>query len=430
MALRSKKKSSKTKSSKVLFQIQVSNKQQNSFSFEMEGKTLASYIDKLLVVTGHVNSNAINRRHLFVSYNKTLYLVGYSSDTHIAINTGIETKVTGSFNFDADILKGVVKGKSDLNFEYDGSELNISSGRFKAGLKTSPITVDQIPAINDLFGQGIKHSDAIGAELLSRLKLGSQRTRVIDHHDDKVTSPMNITVKDGKLVILSFSRWSFNRFECEVESPRDIELTVSNEVFTLVSKVLDERDEDSASFFVEESGFRVLSENLIIGLPPLSSSEEDSLENVNVIFDGTWASKSKSLYLFSVNELSDTISNIRTLITDRNAGYMTLKFGAKGVTLSFSNDNGNAQDSVVYAKPGKKSPFKKLPAPKKASANIHPHIFGDVLLNMKGTTSVIGLTRFELDKSSDTTPNTLLSDSYIEDELGTVRIRQIASLRT
>lgn len=415
---RKPKTSSKAVSNEKLFKIQINEKlSSNSFSFEIEGKTLSSLLDSLTVITGFVNANNVMRKHLFVAYEGFLYLVGYSTDTHIAINTGIEVDVSGCFNIDAEILKRVINKRGAMQCDYDGSELKIVSGKFKSALKTNPITVDQIPAVNEIF-VGISRKDAIGSELLNRLRVASQRTRVIDHHDDKAVSPMNISIKDDRLTVAVVNRWVINLMEADLSSGmgRDFNLVISSDIFNVVNRVLSEDDEDTASFFVEESGFRVLSDNVLIGLPPLQELDTKMLDHVIETFSDYENAPTDGMYSIPVKDSLDTLASIGTLMTSNQSGYVNLNFGKSGVEFAFSNEHGDVSNIIDYS---------KLPKTvKKNEVAIHPKILADVLNNVKEGSVMCKLKHLEGDS-----PTAITVYHKMTDDFGTINIRQTASLK-
>lgn len=380
------KKTTKSNSA-VSFQIQLSEKSKNKFEFNMDAKIMVEAVDKLIAVTGFVSNSSVMRRHMLVSYGGNLFIIGYSSDTNIAIDTGIEVADSGAFNFEPEVLKGIIKGRGNIQFKYDGTELAMKDGRFNGVIKTTPVTVDQIPAVNDIFGKGLKRSNGIGSELLSRLREGVQRTRLIDHLDDRQASQIYIDYEDGVLKAITKTRWASSLFECQFEAGKEkpFRMSLTNEVFNVINKVLGDEAEQSASFFISEAGFRVLSKNVVVSLPPVQETEQSSIDEFYALMDMVNKKKPSGEYQINVRDCTDTINNLLVLVTEKASGVLRAKFASKGVNLSFSNDNGSVANTFSYveqkAEKGKKKT--KSAAVAEQTIQLYPKIFNDLLTNIK-----------------------------------------------
>lgn len=419
---KTKSKSGKSSSKDILFKFSVSDKLKNTFGFELGAKQMTEYVDKLTAVTGFVSSNALSRRHMFIAYGKRLYMVGYSTDTHIAIDTGIETEVDGAFNFDAEVFKGVIKGRGHIEFDYDGNDLNMKSGRFKSSIRTMPITIDQIPAINDLFGRGIDRSESLHKDLLAQIREGVSRTRIIDHLDDMSVSPMTITYKDNQIKITTQTRWAGCVFVANLKAGCDnkpFKMSLTGDVFKLINKVFEGKSEKGASFFMSDRGFSVISDDAVIGLPPLQETDESDLEDFTQLMSTLDTLDPSGSYLLDVQDNLDTINNVVVLLNDKNTGNLKANFGSKGVSLSFENDSGNVSDAFTYQKTTKKGKSK----PTKQVIALYPKIYQDALANCKE-----GNFLAQTYSTMGGEPNILVMDSNHDNDLSKCNLRQFVLL--
>lgn len=339
--------------------IKLSEKNQKPFKFELDGKSLVTMIDKITAVSGFISSSGTMRRHMFVSYKKHLYLVGYSTDTFIAIDSGARTDAEGGFNFDADKLKGLVKNRGALKFAYTGTELRIMGGKYKAMIKPSPITIDQIPQVNEFFGREEDKSEALGGELLARLKTGISKTQIYDHFNENAPSPITVVfgsekrkVTGGKsksvnvLKVVTQTHWAGSMYEAMIkESHKPFKMVLSSQVFSLVSKVIGD-SEEGAHFYFQAEGFKVQTNDTIIGLPPMQEAETNQLEVFEDLLKGLDQSNVANKMTFNVSDAVDTMQNVMVLALKND---MQMSITAKGNDCYFgiSNDEGSVKNSIA-----------------------------------------------------------------------------------
>jgi hypothetical protein len=346
------------------FIIQVSEKNTDSFSFELDGKVLSDYLARVTSVTGFISGGAAMRRHLLVSYEKQLFLVGYSNDTFVAINTGAKTRSSGACRFDPDLMKGLLKGRKDCKFEFTGAELRFASGRYKGSIKCEVIDIDEINKINGYFSTAVDKKDSLSPELLARLHEGVSRTNMVDYHDEKVAnSPITINYDGKALRVMTLTNWSGAMYEAQAKSKHDsFNMVITRDVYNLIKKVAGETEED-LGFYISDEQFRVENDLLSLGLPPLQESEHSIEKFVELMTD---LEKAKALgqYQLDVEEAKDTMANIDVLSSDSSAVNMDFqtKKGKGGkpmfrAVFGISNDLGSTENSFQVKFIGPKKPI-------------------------------------------------------------------------
>lgn len=381
--------------------LKISDQHRKPFSFKLNGKVLTPMLDKLLLVSGFISASSAMRRHLFVSYRKKLYLVGYSTDTFISIDTGAKTKIDGGFNFEPDQLKGLIKNKGDLLFKYNGSsslDISVHEGKYKATLKPSPITVDQMPQVQQYFGKPSEKTNALPSEVLTKLKTGVSRTQVFDHFNDSAPSPITVLYgqEDKKLLqVFTMSGWAGAMYEASTEKAhKPFKMVISPQVFSLVSKVLGDSEED-VDFFFQDENFRVETPELIVGLPPM----QDTTNNDYKLFQSYLKSmealdkkgKTSGRIRLNFSDVNPLMQNVMVLATE-NQMRMTIKAEKNKCAFSVAHDGGSVSDILNGT-----GPLKPETKPKRGTkkpqpvehfvpfeGDCYPRIFIDAMSNIKG----------------------------------------------
>lgn len=368
----------------MAIELKINDKKQNAFDFEMDGKLLSTMIEKILAVSGFINSSGTMRRHMFVSYQKAVYLVGYSTDTFIAIKTKAKTRRDGAFNFDADKLKGLVKAKGKLNFEFTGNEFRISGGTYKVMIKPTPISIDQVPQVNDFFGQAAKKSEALGSDILAKLKNGISQTQIYDHFNENAPSPITVLLQpDSKkrliLKVMTQTHWAGALYEAVVkEKHKPFKMVLSSQVFNLISKVAGE-DSAGAEFYFQEEGFKVQTEDTVIGLPPLQETETNKIEAFDDLLAGIKSSKKLAEFDFNVRPAIETMQSIMVLAV-KNDFQMMLTGKNSSCSFSIDNDEGKVSDSIELES---KTKAFKVPC--------FPRVIQDAMSNVKSGSAKMGI---------------------------------------
>lgn len=333
------------------FIIQVSEKNTGDFSFELDGKVLSDYLARVVSVTGFVSGSAALRRHLLVSYEKTLFLVGYSNDTFVAINTGAKTKSSGACRFDPELMKGLLKGRSACKFSFNGSALDFTSGRYKGSINCEVIDIDEINKINSYFASPVDKKDSLSPELLSRLHEGVSRTKMVDYHDEKVSnSPITINYDGSSIRVMALTNWSGAMYEAKAKSKhKAFNMVITRDVYSLIKKVAGETEEE-LGFYISDDQFRVENSMLSLGLPPLQESEH-SIEKFIELMDDLTKAKPIGSYQLKVEDAKDTMDNIDVLSSDSSA--VNMDFQTKQIKgkpafraiFGISNDRGSSENS-------------------------------------------------------------------------------------
>jgi hypothetical protein len=220
--------------------------------------------------------------------------------------------------------------------------------KFVSSIKTSPVTIDQYSLINDYFNNSAQESDALGSELLKKLRRGVNKTRLVDYTDNGQVSPVNVQFKDGNLVIITHNNYCGSYYETNItEEHEPFSMVISNEVFNLVTKVIDNDDEESkANFYFLDDRFLVSTGDIYIYLPPLQDKESDSTKGVQDLLSKlSEADSVHTKHALRTQEIAEILSTVTVISKDR--GNMSLNIDAKGNhTFASNSDEGSTKDTV------------------------------------------------------------------------------------
>lgn len=343
-----------------------------AFSFTANARELLDRIQKVMTVTGFTSSSGLGKHHLIVSYNKEVFILGYSDETYAVVKLeGVTSTKSGSFNFDPERLTKLIKGRGEIEFEYDGSRLGYSAGRFSGDLVTVAVSIDQIPRVKGIFStKNSNKGGAIKSDLLEAVKEG---VKMVDLKDNYFGNTLNCNIDfDGeKLSVSSFDNFHLAKYDREIsdKKAKPFKLAMPANMFSLIDRFT---EDSPAKFFMEAQDFRVLGKDFLVGLPPVQLDKE-SFE----IADKFVSTLGKPLVQFTTDSsLTAALDNLLAL--EKDGAKLSMKVSSKGqVQLGLKTDHGEAKDAF------KVSDFKSKSKLSKLDLKLDPPILLDLLRNIK-----------------------------------------------
>lgn len=332
------------------------------FTFTADCKQLEQSIKKITNVLALTSQPAC-----FVSvYKKRLCLVGLGSDVFVLVAVPNSTVDAGAstFGFVPDKLAGLIKGRSIMQFSFNGQDCSFKqqAGKYTGSIVTQPVTTDQQTSIDNYLSQkssGFK----LPATLLSVLKTGLAATSIKDvYQNNPLISYVSMNSK-GLLQVSSFDAQHFGLFELQTDTKAStFRAALPASHFSLIDQVSDGVD---AQFSLSSSNVRVEGKGFIISLPA-TQAEDKHYQMVSTFLAGM----PKPVYACAYDnaQLTNLTENLYTLYSANTSFALQAKDAA--LRIQFTTPSGTAADAMKVA------PTK---ASKPVKAGVDPRLFKDIL---------------------------------------------------
>ena len=189
-----------------------------AFSFSSDCKTLEQSLKKVLSVVGP-------QATFFLGvYKKAVVVLGLSSDSFVMLSIpNSETAAqSGIFSFDHAVLPGLIKGRSVMEFKFNGSECLFKQvkGKYDGKIKTTDVTDDQLNQLEEKLTTKTKESSVISPETFAKIRLGISATGIHDVYQN-TTLLSYVVIDAGRLVISSFDAQHFGMFRCKLDTTKE-----------------------------------------------------------------------------------------------------------------------------------------------------------------------------------------------------------------
>jgi DNA polymerase III sliding clamp (beta) subunit (PCNA family) len=349
----------------------------NKFSFICAASDMKAAISKVEAVTNYSGAQDLEKSFILAVYNKDTYLIGYSPDTFVVVKlkaTEVSQK-DGSVEINTTNLSGLISGRAELNFEYDGSRLNVSGvkGKYSCSLLTTPVTDTKVIRVNKLIQINSEKAKSLDSDTLTKLRSGIKLAELKDIYSDSGKTGLLclISMKDNVLTINSFDNFHLSLYRSKVSSKDSFKLAIPEQTFTIIEKFLTE--ETGVKFFISDTGLRVQNDQFVVVLPPVQV-EDNQYSQVSTYLK----TLDKPSIKFSLSkDAVTTVSNMLTLAgKDSRFEFSVIPNGV--VKLGLSVDGGDIKDMFKC----KDLDIGKNKKP--VNFKVDPRLFVDLFRKLKG----------------------------------------------
>lgn len=335
-----------------------------SFFFSADCKALEPTIKKVVGVM----SNASSPSFFIGVYKKKVCVVGLSGETFVlSAIQGAKASGEGAFGFAPDILSGLIKGRKELEFSFNGQECVFKQvkGPYKGTLVTAPITEDQKSSC-EAFLTGSKKVDAVlPAELLACLKSGLAATNIKDVYQGTTLLSYISVDKKGNLSVSSFDSQHFGLLTLSTGvKGLEFKAAMPASHFSLIDQISAGVE---SKFSFSNGSVRVDGSGFILVLPA-TQSEDQNYSMVANFVEGLTKPIFKCGY--DSGQLSSLTDNLFTLYNANTSFVLSAKDGSSTLSVNFNTPSGSASDAMKVAVSKNSKAFK---------AGVDPRLFRDIL---------------------------------------------------
>jgi hypothetical protein len=242
---------------------------------------------------------------------------------------------TGNFAFDLKMLQGVVKGRSDFDFNYTGSELEFKALKTKYSGKvvTLPVTKEQASIFNEISQEkikGVKLTDEVLSEISTAVKCTS-----IKNVATKESINSLISIKKGKLYVSANDDYHIILYTCKLES-EEIKFSINPFVLLGIEKAIGGKFELS----VKPENLRFQTKTSLFVIPTNQAEEEKY--NLPIDYVSNLGKEKFSASVSLANFLS-VCENLDAIHTVNSQFDFSLK---DGLQIQFKTEQGSASDKI------------------------------------------------------------------------------------
>lgn len=310
-----------------------------AFNFEGNSNTFIEALNRVMDVTGYVSKVDTGRFHIGVSFKKKFYIIGYSDETYCVVKVdGFTTDKDGCVLFlEPDRIKVLFKGRGEIKFTYDGN-LMYKAGKFSGNVVCNNVSAEQLPRVKQILKSGQAETNNISYELLQSIRKGVRLTNITDKVEEK-SLLCYINYSKGQLIVSNFDKLHLAHYEDEIKDggKGSFKMALPANMFNVVDKFLD--GDTTASFQMNSSAFGVVSDNFIVGFPPVQTEDGnfDLTKNYLKMLE-------KPVCSFTLGkEFKDAQASLKSLISNDENYVMAI--GGKSIKLSLSTDFGAGSDT-------------------------------------------------------------------------------------
>lgn len=324
------------------------------FEFETDGKALEALIRRAVAV---LSTSLGTPLFSICSDGKKVFVLAANDEALLMAVCSDSVKGSGAFTFEAPDLSGIVKGRANMKFLFNGQQCEYSGfGKYAGKFNVGSVSKDRATALQHRIDES-DSAISISKESLSTLKEHMTRTTVKDvYMNNPIISYAK--VKDKKLAVFSKCSNHFAYSEVRLKIA-DLMLSMPSSHFSMIEQATD----SEMAISVSHSTIRARSKDALLVLPFVQASEQQFnlvpqyLENLG-----------KVRYTGEVDlaEVSKACSNLVALHTLNAKLEIVAK--KKGLQFEFATAKGSATDTVVCKG---SSDLDKL--------SIDPRVFSDCL---------------------------------------------------
>lgn len=322
-------------------------KPSTSVSISLDGNKLADILKRVDSVTRFSESaDKLTHIHLLVAYESDVFILGRTPDTFVAhhVPGAVATK-DAIFNVDPMQLSGLIAKRGELVLDYDGKmvQMQAKTGKYKSEFKVKPISVEQIPMVEEGLRHHIKGGHEMSRDVIEKMTKGIRYTRLKDPITDEAII-CRVECLGDSIRVTTPGNWTSARYTAQLGKKNEkFRFSLSSGMFDLVSKFC---GEDKVNFHVDSASFAAEGDSFVLTLPPIQSSDEDYR-----FIDNMLAQLGNPILGCVVKgDLSAPFANIAPLIDKKTGTNANLIIKNKEFRIKFSNDSGSVQDSLPLGK--------------------------------------------------------------------------------
>lgn len=372
---------SKSTESKEPLQIRISE-DAKAFSFKVATKELETAIGKVSAVLGAAGSNEKN--FVMLAVKKRVVLVGYNPDTYVylLIKTG-EAESDGAFAFQAPTLVGIIKGRSEMSFEFKGGDcvFKDTKSRYAGTFHTQAVSSDQVNVVNAKFVKKAEkeeknvdkakrlhlHSPAptvLPRTVLDCLKEGIALTSIKDIYTGKALLNYMQLNEKGILTISAFDGHHFGFYRVKVDAAgMTFRAALPSSHFMIIDRMVEGTE---AKFHVQNENIRVEGEDFAMILPSIQTDPR----NYEIIPNFVKQLKEPSFKAkYDHGRLSQLTDNLFSLHSVNSGFEITYNEKGSSLDVAFKTQNGSASDGLKC----------EVQVGKKTKAKIDPRLLRDII---------------------------------------------------
>ena len=349
----------------------------SGFSFQVAPKVLESALSKAAAVVA--TSNAPQGKNFMLEVeDKCLSVLAFSSDTFVRLRvTEAKAKGSGVFGFDVARLQGIIKNRSEMEFNYDGADcaFKVLKGKYEGKFVTLPLGHD-FESLLANFTKKLKSdsgSNRLSRDTMEKIRDGLRLTAIKDVYADKPLVSY-LDMSNNKLTVSTLDTNHFAHFTADVDSKKSFRIALPISHFNVIDKVA--QDDKFAEFEACNTHLRIQSGAASMILPATQADEE----TFSLVPQFIKSMKKPTLAAsYDHESLCTVIDNMFTLYTVNSKLQFSHKEGKPTISVAFSTQSGSASDSI-----GIKS---RIDA--SFSENVDPRLFKDSLSVLKAQKKVV-----------------------------------------
>ncbi len=344
------------------------------FKFTAVCKDLEQVISRVNTAMGA--SSAQTKLYFIAAKGGKLCVIAYSQDTFCAVKiANAVSEGEGIFGFDPASLSGIIKGRSQMDFDFNGRELEFKliKGKYNGTITLPSSLPEHLAHIRSSFAGGKKDTASeLSRDLLSTLKEGMMLTSIKDVFATNAELASHIVIGQKLVTISAFDTHHFALYTKKVKSTGfdDLRVVLPVNHFNIIDKMVDNGDK-SSKFVLRTESVRVEGSNFLLVLPAIQTNPQ----NFQIVQSFLKAQGDMpQRYSYKSEELGTLVNNLYTL----HAVNANLEISStdKGLAFSFNTQNGRIRD-VLKSKTVSS-------AKKDAQVTIDPALIKDLINLSKG----------------------------------------------
>lgn len=314
-----------------------------SFTFTAVCKDLEQAIAR---VNGAMGASSSQTKFYFIAVRKgKLAVIAYSQDTFCAVQVpNAVGENEGIFGIDAASMAGIIKGRAQMEFEFNGRELafKLIKGKYSGTLNTLSIPPEQLAHIAANFLTSKKDaSNALSRDMLATLKEGMMVTNIKDVYAGKELAS-HIILDEKMVTISAFDTHHFALYRKKIKASgfNGLKVVLPVNHFNIIDKMVDASDKDS-KFVLRAESVRVEGSNFLLVLPAIQT-EPGNFQMVQAFLKGQGDLPYR--YKYKAEQLTTLVNNLYTLnAVNANFEISNIK---GGLQFLFNTQNGSARDAI------------------------------------------------------------------------------------
>lgn len=328
------------------------------FSFSADCKALEQSIKKVSAAVG------AQAQFMIGIYKKCVCVIGLSQESFalLSIPNSETASSSGLFSFDSQLLPGLIKGRSIMDFKFDGRECLFKQvkGRYTGKLTPLEVTEDTLTQLSNSVSEKATSASSISADAWSAIKEGISSTAVKDVYQN-TTLLSYVSLSGGRLVVSSFDPQHFGLYRLKVEDDgSSFKAALPQTHFNTIEQLTAGSD---AKFALTKSRIRATGDGFIVALPATQAEER----HFSMVPDFIKALPKPDFECLVEADKLMTISDNLFSLYNSNSNFV---FKTKGnlLQLGLSTSSGSASDSLTVETTSKETKF-----------NVDPRLFMDIL---------------------------------------------------